>query len=41
MKKVQKKISLPLLNNLINKKNWEIDQVFVISLDGRNYRIGR
>lgn len=29
-----KKNKLPLLNNLITKKKWEIEQVFVISLDG-------
>jgi uncharacterized protein len=29
-----KKNRLPLLNNLITKKKWEIEQVFVISLDG-------
>ena len=28
------KSRLPLLNHLINKKGWEIDKVFVISLDG-------
>ncbi len=30
----RKKNKLPLLNNLIIKKKWEIEQVFVISLDG-------
>jgi metallophosphoesterase superfamily enzyme len=29
-----RKSRIPLLNNLINKKGWEMDQVFVISLDG-------
>ena len=28
------KNKLPLLNNLITKNKWEIEQVFVISLDG-------
>jgi metallophosphoesterase superfamily enzyme len=28
------KYRLPLLNDLINKKGWKMDQVFVISLDG-------
>jgi hypothetical protein len=32
--RAQKKSSLPLLNNLITKKKWAIDQVFIISLDG-------
>jgi uncharacterized protein len=30
----RKKSKLPLLNNLITKNKWEIEQVFVISLDG-------
>ncbi len=30
----EKKSKLPLLNNLITKNKWEIEQVFVISLDG-------
>ncbi|MDQ6724309.1 MAG: metallophosphoesterase [Thermoproteota archaeon] len=29
-----KRSKLPLLNNLITKKKWEIEQVYVISLDG-------
>jgi uncharacterized protein len=33
-KRPKKKSNLPLLNNLINKKKWAIDQVFVISLEG-------
>jgi hypothetical protein len=33
-KKIGEKNRLPLLNNLITKKKWEIEQVFVISLDG-------
>ena len=28
------KSRLPLLNNLINKKGWKMDQVFIISLEG-------
>jgi putative SbcD/Mre11-related phosphoesterase len=31
---IRKKSKLPLLNNLITKNKWEIEQVFVISLDG-------
>ena len=30
----KKKSNLPLLNNLITKKKWAIDQVFIISLEG-------
>jgi metallophosphoesterase superfamily enzyme len=32
--KKKDKSNLPVLNNLIAKKGWEIDQVFIISLDG-------
>jgi len=32
--RAKKKSNLPLLNNLITKKKWAIDQVFIISLEG-------
>jgi hypothetical protein len=32
--KKKDKTKLPMLNNLITKKGWDIDQVFIISLDG-------